>query len=120
MIIHSCFNRSFAGVNGKQRNFLLTQLIYISQLIGVLFGVGVYFSKNASYSHGYAHESPTTHKRCMFLAKVLVGKSALGNSQMRVPPSGCDSTTDNKHIFVTYHDDQAYAEYLITYMSLPN
>lgn len=53
----------------------------------------------------------------MFLTKVLVGKSTLGNKQMRVAPPGCDSTTDNEHIFVTYHDDQAYAEYLITYMS---
>jgi hypothetical protein len=43
----------------------------------------------------------------MFLAKVLVGKSALGNPKMRVPPDGCDSTTDNNHIFVTYHNDQA-------------
>ena len=80
-----------------------------------MYGVGVYFSKNASYSHGYAHESPATHRRCMFLAKVLIGKATLGNPQMRVPPSGYDSTTDNNHIFVTYHDDQAYAEYLITY-----
>ncbi len=89
-------------------------------MIGVVYGVGVYFSKNASYSHNCARENPTTHKRCMFLAKVLVGKSALGNDKMRVPPPGCDSITDNKHIFVTYHDDQAYAEYLITYMSSPN
>ena len=28
MIIHSCFNRSFAGVNGKQRKFSFTQLIF--------------------------------------------------------------------------------------------
>jgi hypothetical protein len=104
----------------NRRKFLLTQLIYIFQLIGVLYGVRVYFSKKAIYSHGFAPESPTTHKRCMFVAKVLVGKSALGNNQMRVPPSGYDSTTDNNHIFVTYHDDQAYAEYLITYMSTPN
>ena len=56
----------------------------------------------------------------MFLARVLVGKSVLGNKAMRVPPTGYDSTTDNKDIFVTYHDDQAYAEYLITYTSLPD
>ena len=84
-------------------------------MIGTVYGVGVYFSTNASYSHGYTRESPATHKRCMFLTKVLIGKSILGNTQMRVPPRGYDSTTDNKHIFVTYHDDQAYAEYLITY-----
>lgn len=56
----------------------------------------------------------------MFLAKVLVGKSALGSHKMKVPPEGYDSTTDNDHIFVTYHDDQAYAAYLITYISADN
>jgi hypothetical protein len=34
---------------------------------------------------------------------------------MKTRPLGFDSTTDNKHIFVTYHDAQAYAEHLITY-----
>ena len=82
-----------------------------------MFGVGVYFSKNASYSHGYTCPSPNSNRRCMFLAQVLVGRSTKGNSGMKVPPSGYDSTTDNKHIFVTYHDDQAYAAYLITYSS---
>ncbi|CAF2698612.1 unnamed protein product [Rotaria sp. Silwood2] len=87
---------------------------------GVAYGVGVYFSTNASYSHDYTSVSPTTHRRCMFLAKVLVGKAAPGNKNMRIPPAGYDSTTDNNHIFVTYHDDQAYAAYLITYKSPGN
>lgn len=85
-----------------------------------MYGVGVYFSKHASYSDRFAQRSPTTNEKCMFLAKVLVGTSALGNKQMRAPPTGCDSTTDNDHMFVIYHDDQAYAEYLITYMSVAN
>lgn len=55
----------------------------------------------------------------MFYAKVPVGKSTLGNTGMNVPPAGSDSTTDNNHIYVTYHDDQAYAEYLITYTWAP-
>lgn len=53
----------------------------------------------------------------MLVARVLVGKSTVGNSRMKVPPEGFDSTTDGDHIIVTYHDDQAYAEYLITYES---
>ncbi|CAF4699150.1 unnamed protein product, partial [Rotaria sp. Silwood1] len=91
-----------------------------TKFAGVVYGVGVYFSTDASYSHGYTSVSPTTHRRCMFLAKVLVGKAASGNSKMRTPPAGYDSTTDNNHIFVTYHDDQAYAAYLITYKSPGN
>jgi len=51
----------------------------------------------------------------MFVANVLVGDSAPGNTNMKTPPPGFDSTTDGNHIFVTYRDDQAYAAYLIVY-----
>lgn len=51
----------------------------------------------------------------MFVALVLVGRTTLGNSSMKTRPLGFDSTTDGNHIYVTYHDAQAYAEYLITY-----
>jgi hypothetical protein len=51
----------------------------------------------------------------MSLARVLIGKTIKGNESMKTRPSGFDSTTDGDHIFVTYHDAQAYAEYLITY-----
>ena len=51
----------------------------------------------------------------MFLAHVLIGKTAVGNSTMKVAPSGCDTTTDGQNIFVVYHDAGAYADYLITY-----
>jgi hypothetical protein len=85
----------------------------ISQL-GTVYGVGVYFSSNAVYSHGYTRAN-TNGERCMFVARVLVGKTTTGNSSMKTRPVGFDSTTDNNHIFVTYHDAQAFAEYLITY-----
>lgn len=51
----------------------------------------------------------------MFVVLVLVGKTTLGNTTMKVAPRGFDSTTDNNQIFVAYHDAQAYADYLITY-----
>lgn len=51
----------------------------------------------------------------MFIARVLIGKTCVGNNSMRVPPTGYDTTTDEKDIFVVYHDAGAYAEYLITY-----
>ena len=84
--------------------------------LGIVYGVGVYFSRNASYSHAFARPNPTNNHQCMFLAKVLVGETTLGTNSMKTPPAGYDSTTDNKHIIVTYHDDQAYAEHLITYV----
>jgi hypothetical protein len=76
--------------------------------------VGVYFSSNAAYSHGYAHPN-ANGERFMFVSRVLIGKTTVGNGAMKNRPVGFDSTTDGKHIFVTYHDAQAFAEYLITY-----
>lgn len=112
-IIQDCFNRSFAGVNGMILFYPFILYIYV-YLLGVLYGVGVYFSKNATYSNGYAQPN-ANGERCMFVARVLVGKTTLGNSSMKTRPVGFDSTTDGNHMTVTYHDAQAYAEYLITY-----
>ncbi|CAF3262026.1 unnamed protein product [Rotaria sp. Silwood2] len=95
-IIQDCFNRSFAGVNGTT------------------YGVGVYFSSNAVYSHDYAQPN-ANEERCMFVSRVLIGKTTMGNRSMKTRPVGFDSTTDGNHIYVTYHDAQALAEYLITY-----
>jgi hypothetical protein len=86
LIIENCFDRSFAGKNG--RFYSCFYRMYFC-LAGTAYGVGVYFSSNPGYSHG--------------------------DSSMKTRPLGFDSTTDTKHIFVTYHDAQAYAEYLITY-----
>ncbi|CAF4946239.1 unnamed protein product [Rotaria sp. Silwood1] len=97
LIINTFFNRSFSGIND------------------VVYGQGAYFSADASYSHDHTRPSMLNGERCMFVANVLVGNSALGNRHMKTPPSGYDSTTDGKHIFVTYRDDQAYAAYLIVY-----
>ncbi|CAF3089011.1 unnamed protein product [Rotaria sp. Silwood2] len=95
-IVQECFNRSFAGVNG------------------VAYGCGVYFHSHANYSHSYAKPSGSG-ERTMFLARVLIGKTCHGNSSMKVPPAGYDTTTDGQNIFVVYHDAGAYADHLITY-----
>ncbi|UJR14781.1 hypothetical protein I4U23_001769 [Adineta vaga] len=95
-IIENCFNRSFAGVNGN------------------LFGFGVYFHAQASYSHNYAYAN-SAGERTMFLASVLIGKTCKGDKDMKTAPTGYDTTTDGQHIFVVYHDAGVYADYLITY-----
>ncbi|CAF4662987.1 unnamed protein product, partial [Rotaria sp. Silwood2] len=46
--------------------------------------------------------------------RVLVGRTTTGSSSTRVCPSGFD-TTGGGNVFVTYHDAQAYGEYLIVY-----
>lgn len=82
---------------------------------GTVYGQGAYFSRRANYSHSYAKPSTKGQERCMFLVSVLVGKTIRGNTKMKTPPEGYNSTTDDDHIIVTYRDDQAYATHLITY-----
>ncbi|CAF4079400.1 unnamed protein product [Rotaria magnacalcarata] len=86
-IIKNCFDRDFAGKNGT------------------VYGEGIYFSSNASYSHKYVSTN-------------FIGKTTKGNSSMNTALVEFDSTTDENYIFLTYHDAQAYGEYLITYIQL--
>ena len=98
------FNRSYCGKNG------------------VALGHGVYFAVNSQYSNSYAGTT-TTNMKCMIRAMVLVGDSCVGNSSMKIPPEKSngtgqlyDTTTDGyKTVFVAYHDNQCYPEYLIYY-----
>ena len=55
------------------------------------------------------------HQRYMFFACVLTGYSTLGGIRMKVCPKDYHTTTDGEHIYVTYHDTQAYGQYLIYY-----
>jgi len=86
----------------------------LSFILGTLYGHGVYFATNAKYSDPYTRLNQA-NERCMFVVSVLIGRSIRGDSSMKVPPTGYDSTTDNNQIFVVYHDAQAYADYLIKY-----
>jgi poly [ADP-ribose] polymerase 7/11/12/13 len=94
--------------------FIFFFLFQIFFFLGTSYGVGVYFSSDPLYSNQFAKPNHNG-ERSMFLARVLVGKTTLGNPSMKTKPPGYDTTTDGNHIFVTYHDAQAYAEYLITY-----
>lgn len=99
---------------------MVNQILYSCQsnlsiaLLGVLYGHGVYFHTQARYSHQYAAKN-NAGERTMFIARVLIGKTCVGDSSMKAPPIGYDTTSDGKQIFVIYHDAGAYAEYLITY-----
>ena len=101
-------------------------------LIYAVYGAGVYFARDASYSHEYTNlggvgkpkAAGNTNHGHMFICKVLVGFSAVGNSSIETKNlpkqqdgvTPVDTTTDSKKsIFVIYHDAQAYPEYLITY-----
>ncbi|CAF0778753.1 unnamed protein product [Rotaria sordida] len=92
-IIRDCFNRSHA--------------------VNCAVGQGIYFATQAMISHGYT-QPDANRLRHMFMARVLVGRTTVGSSSTRICPPGFD-TTGGGNVFVTYHDAQAYGEYLIVY-----
>ncbi|KAM3590699.1 uncharacterized protein V6R79_014561 [Siganus canaliculatus] len=105
-IMNTGFNRRFAGQHGT------------------LYGHGTYFAVDASYSAHYCKPLADGSK-LMFVARVLTGIYGQGSGDIKVPPPRsnpphdlCDSVVDridNPNMFVVFHDDQAYPDYLITF-----
>uniref|UniRef100_A0A8C5QKD4 Poly [ADP-ribose] polymerase n=1 Tax=Leptobrachium leishanense TaxID=445787 RepID=A0A8C5QKD4_9ANUR len=104
------FNRSFAGRHAS------------------VYGNGVYFAVKASYStrNTYSSPDPQTNKRYMYQVKVLTGRYTTGHPGLNVPPSASGNSPydqydsivdkeDNPNMFIAFHDNQAYPEYLITF-----
>jgi poly [ADP-ribose] polymerase 10/14/15 len=100
------FNRSFCGRNAT------------------MYGKGVYFARDASYSSSKAYSAPDPNGiQRMFLCRVIVGLCSKGVKDAVCPDVRdaaqhllFDTTVDNvkdPSIFVTYHDAQAYPEYLV-------
>jgi hypothetical protein len=101
------FNRSFAGSANAH-----------------VFGKGVYFARDASYSISPQYARPDADGvQRMFLVRVIVGEYCQGRSHMTVPDVRhgemlYDTSVDdvsNPRIFVTYHDSSSYPEYLIRF-----
>ena len=91
-----------------------------------MYGNGVYFARDASYSTQNKYSPPdATGHRCMYLARVLAGEYTKGRQGMITPPpKGSDATdvydtvVDNctdPTIFVVFYDNQCYPDYLITF-----
>ncbi|XP_034742022.1 poly(ADP-ribose) polymerase family member 14-related sequence 1 isoform X2 [Etheostoma cragini] len=102
------FNRSYAGKNAA------------------CYGNGTYFAVNASYSASNTYSKPNqSGEKCMYLCRVLTGDFTLGQQHMIEPPAKTansvqkyDSVVDNvarPSMFVIFHDNHAYPEYLITF-----
>ena len=105
-IMQQGFNRSFCGRNATA------------------YGKGVYFARDASYSSGTQYATPDSSGcQYIFACRVVVGEYCFGKRDALTPDvrSGhtlYDSTvnnTSNPSIFVTYHDAQAYPEFLIKF-----
>ncbi|XP_054916199.1 protein mono-ADP-ribosyltransferase PARP14 isoform X2 [Poeciliopsis prolifica] len=108
-IMKTGFNRRFCGQNATS------------------YGEGTYFAVDASYSSHPTYSRPAADgSQLMFVARVLTGVYTLGQRGMKVPPAldvqephiRYDSVVDNMgrpNMFVVFHDDQAYLDYLITF-----
>lgn len=80
---------------------------------------------DASYSANSTYSKPTADgTQLMIVARVLTGTYTVGRKGMRVPPlcersqDSYDSVVDDfsdPSMYVVFHDDQAYPEYLITF-----
>ena len=93
-----------------------------------MYGNGSYFAKDASYSNCFSTNGPSRRK-FMFLSLVLLGASTTGERNLMRPPpldrskpngnfyNSCVNNVENPTIFVVFHDDQSYPEYLIEYES---
>ena len=105
-IITGGFNRSFCGKNATA------------------YGKGVYFARDAAYSANPLYSKPNDQGVCyMFLCRIATGEYCQGRRDALTPEARIghmlyDSTVNDIHdpsIFVTYHDAQAYPEYLLTF-----
>ncbi|XP_050788923.1 protein mono-ADP-ribosyltransferase TIPARP-like isoform X2 [Gopherus flavomarginatus] len=94
-----------------------------------LYGQGSYFARRASYSHRYAPPAEAG-LRHVFLCKVLVGRSALGQPALRRPPAldpgdpasdlydSCVDSLSDPQIYVVFDNDQCYPYFLLQYREL--
>merc|ERR1712139_58590 len=105
-IIEMGFNRIFCGKNATA------------------FGKGVYFARDASYSSSTTYSRPNKKGiQHMFLCRVVVGAYTKGIRDALIPEVRkgnllYDTTVNdmmNPGIYVTYHDAQAYPEYLVKF-----
>uniref|UniRef100_A0A8D3A591 Poly [ADP-ribose] polymerase n=1 Tax=Scophthalmus maximus TaxID=52904 RepID=A0A8D3A591_SCOMX len=108
-IMTTGFNRRFAGQNAT------------------LYGLGTYFAVNAVYSAHPTYSKPNASGcQLMFVARVLTGLYTVGQGGMMVPPprntqrphdlyDSVVDNTDDPNMYVVFHDDQAYPDYLITF-----
>ncbi|XP_015230985.1 PREDICTED: poly [ADP-ribose] polymerase 14-like isoform X1 [Cyprinodon variegatus] len=108
-IMTTGFNRRFSGQNATS------------------YGKGTYFAVDASYSCNPTYSRPAADgSQLMFVVRVLTGVYTLGHKRMRVPPPRdeqqpqfrYDSVVDRMdrpNMFVVFHDNQAYPDYLITF-----
>ena len=96
-------------------------------VVATVYGNGVYFARDASYSARSTYSPPDVNDyKYVYYARVLTGFYDNGQSGMIVPPPQdpnnpailCDSVVDNvsdPSVFVTFNDASNYPDYLIVF-----
>jgi poly [ADP-ribose] polymerase 10/14/15 len=92
-----------------------------------VYGNGVYFARDASYSSRNTYSPPDANgRKYVYCARVLSGEYTTGGSGLLVPPPKdpqnanilYDSVVDNvknPQIYVTFSDASNYPDYLIVF-----
>merc|ERR1712073_113966 len=93
-----------------------------------VYGKGVYFAKDASYSCNPNYAQPDVDGfQHLLMCQVVCGEWALGTIDMKKPPTKIDqgfphilyestvNSMDRPTIHVTFKDDQALATHLISF-----
>ena len=110
---------------GALTTITLPTLCFSIVISATLYGNGVYFAVESSYSHNYAVPNQNKERR-MFLVDVITGEYAKGERDMIDTPErpGASSADqydsvvnqmENPSIFVVFKDASAYPLYILTY-----
>ena len=97
-----------------------------------MWGQGIYFAENASYSDNYAHKLPNNTSQLLF-CNVILGDciATQPNKELRLPPAkdpkadpsktridrydSVEGFTGNSRVFIIYENSKAYPAYLVAY-----
>ena len=117
----------YGSENSRSKGDVGFNMVYSNQ---GMWGMGIYFAVNASYSLGYAYKNDDG-KLSFFYTKVAVGQSIqLPNDRtIKLPPLKPDKKeerydsiqgfTNNSNIFIIYENSRAYPQYLVTFSLKP-
>ena len=99
---------------------------YYIVFTAALYGKGVYFALNSSYSAQPQYSKPNKDgHQSMFVCEVIIGEYTVGKKNMNAAPPLAEGSNEaydtlvekkeNPTIFVALTDAQAYPEYLLTF-----
>ena len=92
-----------------------------------MWGNGIYFAENASYSNSYAFKKTFSNTKYLLLCKVFVGDAIelMPDSNLRMPPfkdeakkiryDSVKGVTGGSVIYAIYGDDRNYPFYVVEY-----